>query len=90
MWKKEIIMNHNKSKFWLHFPGRTAKKAVMCKLARKMPEPFEFNIRQTTMSPTMGLMAVEFTGPIRSINRAIRFLERTGVRVEPIEGDVIE
>lgn len=48
------------------------------------------NIRQATISETIGLVALELDGTQESIDKAIEYLTSKGVKVEPIELDVIE
>jgi len=48
------------------------------------------NIRQATVSETIGLVALELDGESEDIDKAIEYLTAKGVKVEPIELDVIE
>lgn len=48
------------------------------------------NIRQATISDTIGLVALELDGEPEAIGKAIEYLTKKGVKVEPIELDVIE
>jgi ABC-type methionine transport system ATPase subunit len=48
------------------------------------------NIRQATISETIGLVALELDGEPEAIGKAIEYLTLKGVKVEPIELDVIE
>jgi ABC-type methionine transport system ATPase subunit len=48
------------------------------------------NIRQATISDTVGLVALELDGKPEEIEKAIKFFTDNGVKVEPIELDIIE
>jgi ABC-type methionine transport system ATPase subunit len=48
------------------------------------------NIRQATISETIGLVAIELDGDTEEIEKAISYLTEKGVKVEPIELDIIE
>lgn len=48
------------------------------------------NIRQASISNKMGLVALEIEGEPEEIEKAIQFFIDKGVKVEPIELDVVE
>lgn len=48
------------------------------------------NIRQATVSDKIGLVALELEGEAAEIEKAIKFFIDKGVKVEPIELDIIE
>lgn len=48
------------------------------------------NIRQATVSDKVGLVALELDGEPDEIEKAIRYFTDKGVKVEPIELDIIE
>ncbi|MBI5682903.1 MAG: FeS-binding protein [Deltaproteobacteria bacterium] len=48
------------------------------------------NIRQATVSGGIGLVALELDGEPDEIEKAINFFVEKGVKVEPIELDVVE
>ncbi len=48
------------------------------------------NIRQATISDKIGLVAIELEGENEEIDKAIQFFLDNGVKVEPIELDIIE
>jgi ABC-type methionine transport system ATPase subunit len=49
-----------------------------------------FNIRGSTVTSDMGLVALEINGKDSEVARAIAWLKSKGVAVEPIEKNVIE
>jgi hypothetical protein len=48
------------------------------------------NIRAASVSEEVGIVALEITGEEEEYQRAVEYLRGTGVRVDPIEMDVIE
>jgi hypothetical protein len=48
------------------------------------------NIRQASISEELGLVALEIEGDVLEIEKAVDFFIEKGVKVEPIELDIIE
>ncbi len=48
------------------------------------------NIRQASISEELGLVALELEGKAEDIEKAVAFFVEKGVKVEPIELDIIE
>ncbi len=48
------------------------------------------NIRRADIRDNMGWMLLELEGDEDELDRAIEWMVRTGVRVDPITGDLIE
>jgi len=49
-----------------------------------------FNIRGSTVTAEMGLMALEINGAQTEVDKAVAWLKEKGVTVEPIEKNVVE
>ena len=49
-----------------------------------------FNIRGSTVTAEMGLMALELNGPQTEVDKAVAWLKDKGVMVESIEKNVLE
>jgi len=49
-----------------------------------------FNIRGSTVTAEMGLMALEIDGAQTEVDKAVAWLKEKGVTVEPIEKNVVE
>lgn len=73
---------------YLTFPKELVKEPLVCWLAKKFD--IIFNIRGSTVTTEMGLLALEIDGERAEVNRAIDWLKAKGVIVEPIEKNVIE
>ncbi|NIS60094.1 MAG: FeS-binding protein [Proteobacteria bacterium] len=79
---------HVKRKVYLTFPQDLIKEPVVYNVGRK----FEVvtNIRTASVTEEMGIMALEMTGEEEEYQKAVEYLRGLGVRVDPIEMDVIE
>jgi ABC-type methionine transport system ATPase subunit len=77
-----------KGRYWLNFTGPKATEPLIYLMSRKFD--VVFNIRQATISETVGLMGVEFEAEREELKAAIAWLEEQGVQVEPVEINTIE
>lgn len=72
----------------LIFPQKLIKKPVIYTMARKydvMP-----NIRRAKITETVGEVTLELSGTKENLEKGRRYMERAGVKVEPIVGDIVE
>jgi len=77
-----------KKKLYLTFPQRLIKEPVIYRVGHKFK--VITNIRGASVSEEIGLVALELQGEEREIEKAIKYLKKLGIRVEPIEKDVVE
>ena len=82
--KKETVCE----RVYLTFPKDLVKEPIVCWLAKKFD--ILFNIRGSTVTSEMGLVALEINGEREEVDRALLWLKEKGVVVEPIEKNVIE
>lgn len=82
--KKETVCE----RVYLTFPKELVKEPIVCWLAKKFD--ILFNIRGSTVTSEMGLVALEINGDREEVDRALLWLKEKGVVVEPIEKNVIE
>jgi len=73
---------------YLTFPKDLVKEPIVCWLAKKFD--ITFNIRGSTVTAEMGLVALEIDGERAEVDKSIKWLKDKGVIVEPIEKNVIE
>ncbi len=73
---------------YLTFPKELVKEPIVCLLAKSFD--IVFNIRGSTVTAEMGLVALEIDGQHTEIDKAMHWLREKGVIVEPIEKNVIE
>jgi hypothetical protein len=75
-------------KMELDFPARLVTKPFIYNLVKR----FDLipNIRRANVTKDFGYIQLELVGPLDALEKGIAFLKKQGVRVEPIEKDVLE
>jgi L-aspartate semialdehyde sulfurtransferase ferredoxin len=86
--KKTSLDQQQSSRFWLMYPAKLIQQPLLWQLAKK----FEVvtNVRQASINDEIGLVCLELDGKRLEIKNAVKWLEKQGVKVEPIEINVIE
>lgn len=81
-------MAHETQRLWLNFSSEMVQRPIICEMSRQ----FEiiFNIRNASVTPSLGIIALEITGEREVIKKAVAWLESQGVQVEPVEINTIE
>ena len=77
-----------KKRFYLTYSRELVKEPLIYKAGRLFK--VETNIRQASVSDELGLVALELSGSAEEIEKAVTFFSESGVKVEPIELDIIE
>jgi len=77
-----------KKRVYLTYPKEKVKEPLLYQCAQLFK--VVTNIRQATVSDNIGLVALELEGEPEEIEKAIFFFIEKGVKVEPIELDIIE
>lgn len=75
-------------RLWLMYPPRLIKEPLIWKLSSKFD--VVTNIRQASVTDEIGVVCLELDGPRAAVKAAIEWLEKSGVKVEPVEINVIE
>ncbi len=75
-------------RFWLMYPPKLITTPVIWQLAQKFP--VITNVRQASVTDEIGVVCLELSGPPDAVEQAVQWLEKTGVKVEPVEIGVIE
>ncbi len=70
------------------FPTEMVKEPVIYKLGRDFN--VVTNIRRADVREDMGWVVLELDGDDTEIERGLEWVATTGVRVDPVSGDVIE
>ncbi len=78
----------DQTRLWLMYPPKLIREPLIWKLGHKFP--IVTNIRQASVTDEIGIVSLELDGKRRDIKAAIRWLEKLGVSVEPVEINVIE
>lgn len=72
----------------LIFPQELIKQPVIYTMAKKynlIP-----NIRRAKITENVGEVTLELSGSKENLEKARRYLERKGVKFEPVVGDIVE
>jgi L-aspartate semialdehyde sulfurtransferase ferredoxin len=77
-----------RSRFWLMYPPKLIQRPLLWELAQKFK--LVTNVRQASITDQIGLVCLELDGKRAEIKGAVRWLEKQGVKVEPLEINVIE
>ena len=75
-------------RLWLMYPLRLIREPLIWKLGQKFP--VVTNIRQASVTDEIGIVCLEVDGKRSDVTAAIKWLEKLGVSVEPVEINVIE
>jgi ABC-type methionine transport system ATPase subunit len=90
--KKKITKTKSSSptqrRLWLMFPPKLIKQPLIWKLGQKFK--VVTNIRQASVTDEIGVVCLELDGPRDEVKAAIKWLEKVGVSVEPVEISVVE
>ena len=70
------------------FPTQLIKEPVIWRLGRD----FELvtNIRRADVTEDRGWVVLELEGEMEEIERGVRWVVESGVRVDPVAGDIVE
>ncbi len=75
-------------RLWLTYPKKAIQQPVIYELGRKFK--VVTNVRQASVTEEVGIVSLELKGGRSEIKKAIKWLEGLGVKVEPVEINVIE
>jgi len=75
-------------RLWLMYPPKLITNPVIWELARKFP--IVTNVRQASVTDEIGIVCLELSGQRPDLKAAIQWLEKNGIKVEPVEIGVIE
>ncbi len=74
-------------RLWLMYPPRLIKKPFIWEVGHKFK--VVTNIRQASVTDEIGIVCLELDGPREEVKAAIKWLQKNGVNVEPVEISVI-
>jgi ABC-type methionine transport system ATPase subunit len=86
--EKTRLDQDQSSRFWLMYPPKLIQQPLLWQLAKKYE--VVTNVRQASITDEIGLVCLELHGTRRVIKDAVKWLEKQGVKVEPVEINVIE
>jgi len=84
--KKPVATKPNsptQQRLWLMYPPRLIKKPILWEVGHKFK--VITNVRQASVTDEIGIVCLELDGPRAEVKAAIKWLEKHGVSVEPVE-----
>ena len=75
-------------RLWLMYPPKHITSPVICELVTRFE--LVINIRQAEVRDEIGIVCLELEGARVDLKKATKWLERKGIKVEPVEINVIE
>jgi ferredoxin len=84
---EEKIMNVSK-RIVLHFPKRMVDRPIVSRLVKDYD--LDFNILKALVTPEEeGLLVLELSGEQQEYDKGIRYLTKTGVKIQSLSQDVL-
>ena len=81
-------MTHTlRKRIYLTFPPQLVREPLVCRMYAELG--VEFNLRTASVTDEIGIVGLELDAAPEKIEAAISFFRERGVRVEPIELDVL-
>lgn len=75
-------------RFWLMYPSKLIQRPVIWELGQRFK--VSTNIRQVSVTEEIGIVCLEMDGERAEIRKCVKWLEKLGISVEPVEINVIE
>lgn len=75
-------------RLWLMFPTKLVTRPIIWELGKNFN--VVTNIRQASVTDEIGIVSLSLEGEREDIKKAIAWLEKEGVKVEPVEINTIE
>ena len=76
------------TRLWLMYPPKQITSPIIWELAKKFP--VVTNVRQASVTDEIGIVCLELSGAPADVKASIKWLEKGGIKVEPVEIGVIE
>lgn len=86
--KKSARVEKGRQRLWLMYPPKHITSPIVWELITRFE--LKVNIRQAEVRDEIGIVCLELEGPRPSLKKATQWLERKGVKVEPVEINVID
>ncbi len=86
--KSKSAAENVQQRLWLMYPPKHITDPIIWEVGHKFP--VKTNVRQASVTDEIGIVCLEISGPRAAIKAAIKWLEKIGVKVEPVEIGVIE
>lgn len=78
----------DKRRFWLTIPAKIVQRPIIWEIGNKFK--LVTNIGQASVTSELGIVSLSVEGERSEVKKAITWLEKLGVKVEPVEINTIE
>ena len=85
--KKSAPAERGRQRLWLMYPPKHITSPIVWELITRFE--LKANIRQAEVRDEIGIVCLELEGPRPALKKAAQWLERKGVKVEPVEINLI-
>lgn len=75
-------MAKESKRYWLTFDSKGIRRPLIWQMSKKFDVVFD--IRSASVTPQLGIMAIELSGDEAVIAATVKWLRRRGVQVDPI------
>ncbi len=75
-------------RFWLTVPSKIVQRPIVWQLGKKFN--LVTNIGQASITSEVGIVSLSIEGQRSDLKKAIVWLEKLGIKVEPVEINTIE
>ena len=86
--KKTQASTPTQQRLWLMYPPKLIQEPLIWQIGQKFK--VVTNLRQASVTDEIGIVCLEVDGKREAVKAAIKWLEKAGVNVEPVEINVIE
>lgn len=86
--KKTQPSTPTQQRLWLMYPPKLIQEPLIWQLGHKFK--VVTNLRQASVTDEIGIVCLEVDGKRDAVKAAIKWLEKAGINVEPVEINVIE
>jgi L-aspartate semialdehyde sulfurtransferase ferredoxin len=76
-----------RKRVYLTFPSSLVREPIVCEMYDRLK--VKFNLRTASVNDEIGIIGMELEGDPERVEAAMQFFRERGVRVEPLELDVI-
>tara|TARA_Y100001934_G_scaffold282750_1_gene398111 strand:+ start:19304 stop:19642 length:339 start_codon:yes stop_codon:yes gene_type:complete len=81
--KKSVTSGKQVARYWWTYPGKRLKDPIIWEVGQKFK--VVTNVRTASVDIDMGIVGIQLEGEREEIKRAIAYVEKKGVNVEPVE-----
>ena len=85
--KKSVTSGKQVGRYWWTYPKDLIREPVLYQVGQRFKVVTD--VRQASIAKDIGIVCVQIEGKRDDIKKAIAWLERKGVNVEPVEIDAI-